>query len=113
MESVTPKIFVAQTTTLVSMEFSAIGTKVFQKISLPSGIKNIKALTYNALNESIIVYDGTRNKIFNYEHKTNKLDLLVERDLINVVCMDIGKKTRELFFHLLFFTSIKIYHIFA
>lgn len=93
VESV-PKIFLAQNTTLLSTEVGAIGTKVFQEVPLPSRIRSIDALVYNPMSESIILYDGIRKKIFNFKHKSNELDLLVEKGLVNIVSMDIGKNIK-------------------
>lgn len=71
------------------MRFNSIGREVFNTVTF-SQLKTITAVTYNPVNNSIILSDSPSKKIYEYNIKRNRLTVLIDQHLDMVKGMDIG-----------------------
>lgn len=68
---------------------NTIGLNNFQLNTIPSNIKDIKAMVYYPINKTVIFADV--RKILEYNLETRKIDVLVENGISDVTAMEIGK----------------------
>lgn len=71
----------------------AVGRDVFEEVWLPLQIKAINALVYNPINKSVIISDDISKKIVEYRMQSQEYQILVERELMNVTCLEMGMLT--------------------
>ncbi len=76
--------------TLFSMQIGKIGNNIFDEIPLAPEIKEISAMVYNPIHQTIIISDNQSKQIFEFHLKTNAVTLLVDKDIVNVTSIDIG-----------------------
>lgn len=88
-----PKLLVAYQNTLLVTQMHAVGRDVFEEVRLPPQIKAINALVYNPINKSVIISDDISKKIVEYRMQSQEYQILVERDLMNVTCLEMGMLT--------------------
>ncbi len=69
---------------------NAIGRNVFERVDLPPQIKAISALVYNPINKSVIISDDISRKIFDYKMKSKENEILMQTNLVNVTCLEMG-----------------------
>ena len=74
------RLFLAEGSQLKRFHFHSIGKDVIETRNIP-GLQAIGTAIHNPLNDTYIIYDSFRRRIFTYNYTANRLEPLVTRHL--------------------------------